>query len=588
MIDRTEFQPQAYKSTHGIKPLNIAPVADRFLATAFDFVIFTPVVGLMLAPLFRRLELISMSSPQSTEFTVLAALAVFYICILSCLLQTLFLVWKKATPGQLFFKLRVVSVDHPEKHLSLTQSLLRSVLWTFEFFLLLLPFLEVFSDQQRRPLHDRAAGTMVITLKKDAEIAPHQFEAELVRKVMALSFMLLFFWGLTGVSHFYRMAMRGEFKRSELIANNYLCEEVSRSLDEEDAQNDGLRIDKAVGLYLASEVSDDCVLSEADFALWSSSDEGADWAYFAKGLIKKYDRELAASYFEQACQSNDQGAACELAKIHQGLLGAGENENVDPSDFSEQVKETETAQVLSAVYDFEQARYAEAEKRFVSLKETKGYTHFAQKGLIKSLWAQNKKEKAEGAFLGSLLQENSSEQRDVMAWLCLEQLDDQCSPKSKQACESLKEQYVGNLHQVENPLVAVALIKEKDCRKSTDMEIARFHELFKEYPDVLTWTKAVTEESNLSSTERLDLLRELSFRKTPVRPQVVRTQALQTLAEKSLRKSDIELVMKSLDSRKIKDLAWDKVFNKMKNRNLPTVEEDRQPASLKQDPSGEQ
>src|ERR1043165_5154429 len=85
----------------------------------------------------------------------------------------------------------------------------------------------------------------------------------------------------------------------------------------------------------------------------------------------------------------------------------------NPKDLSDQAKTTETAQILMAIHEFEQAKYADAEKIFLSLKETKGYNNFSQKGLIKSLWAQNKKEKAEGAFLSSLLQTNVETKREM-------------------------------------------------------------------------------------------------------------------------------------------------------------------------------
>ena len=80
MIDRDDFISNNKRRNPTERSFPLAPIADRFLAVGFDFAIFTPVVGLMLAPLFRRIELVSLSAPQSTEFSVLIGLCVFYVC----------------------------------------------------------------------------------------------------------------------------------------------------------------------------------------------------------------------------------------------------------------------------------------------------------------------------------------------------------------------------------------------------------------------------------------------------------------------------------------------------------------------------
>ncbi len=147
------------------KHFQIAPVADRFLAFIFDLVIFTPIFSLIMAGVFKHLELMYFVSPQSVEFLVLVSVAVLFAVILAILFQTLFLVWMGATPGKYFFKIKVVSVANPVDRLRFSQAFLRSSLWALEALCFALPWLEVLSEHKRRPLHDRAAGTMVTTLK---------------------------------------------------------------------------------------------------------------------------------------------------------------------------------------------------------------------------------------------------------------------------------------------------------------------------------------------------------------------------------------------------------------------------------------
>ena len=581
MVDRADFQSKKDFSKKSRTGFPLAPVSDRFLAVGFDFAIFTPVIGLMLAPLFRRIELVSLSAPQSTEFSVLIGLCVFYICVLVILLQTLFLVWKRATPGQMFFKILVISKEHPNSALTLSQSLLRSFIWTLQFFLALLPFLEVFSDSERRPLHDRAAGTLVVTKKSESEPAPHPFEADMVRKIMIVSYSVLAMWGMFGISHLYKMAMSGDFKRAELVADNYLCAEVTASLGEDKTQSDAVRIDKAVALYLASEVDEECVNSEADFALWSSNDEGSQWAYFAKGLVKKYDKDLAIAYFEKACETDSTSIACELAQFESAQISKSFSNSIQLAELSNEAQSSQTAKILTVTESYDQARYPAAEKEFLDLKETTGFENFSQKGLVKSLWAQNKKEKAEGAFLSTILNTTSDHKEDIAAWLCSEQMSDQCTSKSYESCEILKAEYFKDLRPIEKPTVALALLKDKECRPGAGIEMIRFHDLFKDYPDLLKFAQALSSEENLSATDRLDLLKDLSFRQESVRPKVLRTYALQELAEKSLRKSDLDLISRHLEKKKLKDLVWQSVSEKMKSKILPAA--DRIPASATQE-----
>jgi uncharacterized RDD family membrane protein YckC len=165
--------------------LRLAPVADRVLAFAIDFFLFSPVVHLLLSLLLRKIEVLLISAPNSMElfsliFVCLAA-TVFFVVIV----QTLFLTFLGGTPGKLFLKLRVIPLSGDSAvQLTLNQAFIRSLLWVVEVSLFLVPFLEVLSHSQRRALHDRGAETMVVTLKSKGDSGPHPLEVHLIRQVM--------------------------------------------------------------------------------------------------------------------------------------------------------------------------------------------------------------------------------------------------------------------------------------------------------------------------------------------------------------------------------------------------------------------
>ena len=144
----------------------IAFIADRFLALVLDFLIMSPVVSLLLAGLMKKTKTYFLLDAQSPEGFV-AGLLIFILgaCIV-ILLQSVFMYYWQATPGQFFMQMRVISYPHYRQRLSFSQCVLRSFCFCASFLLLAIPFLEVLSHPLRRAFHERASDTMVITLKK--------------------------------------------------------------------------------------------------------------------------------------------------------------------------------------------------------------------------------------------------------------------------------------------------------------------------------------------------------------------------------------------------------------------------------------
>lgn len=537
-----DFSPQP-------KPLisnfQIPPLADRLLAFVFDLVIFTPVFSFILANLFRKVELMYFVSPDSVEFLVLCGVSFVFVAILTILFQTLFLILMGATPGKYFFKIQIVSMPDPRERIRFTQAFLRSFLWVLEAICLCIPFLEVVSEPMRRPLHDRAAGTMAVTLKKVGDQGPSLLESQFVRQILLVTSLGVFVWTIFFVGHFYKLAVRGEFRKSELENDNYLCSSVTSSLKSQE-----VRMDKALALFLADEISEECLASEADFVLWTPNDTEKSWAYLAKGLLKKYDTDRYQSYLEQACTIEENGPACEIAQYE-----------ADPSHHPLPVG-TQTASILQVTQDFEKGRYENSEKGFLQLAQVSGFESFAQQGLVKSFWAENKIERAKGAYQNVVHQMSSTQSLELSAWICHEELDHACNQQAVEACEDLKQQARTSKAAFHEPFAALALIREKECRQTGAVDYIQFHDLLEEKKDVLQFVRALAKDANTSEEERSRLLQDLALRKEPVRPIFIRRLALQQWIEMAKTESEFARITQFLKDKKVRDLSWVKIYEK--------------------------
>lgn len=537
--------PKSSHSSSSSSQFRIAPVVDRFLAQVFDVVLFTPVFGFILANLFRKIEMMYFTSPNSMEFTIFLFVAVVFSLFLCILFQTMFLILMGATPGKFFFKLQVVSVQNPKARLRFSQGLLRSFLWTCEVLCLGLPFLEVVSESMRRPLHDRAAGTMVITLKKQGDQGPNQIETHFVRQFLVVISLCLFVWGIFFVGHFYKLATKGEFKKDELERDEYLCASVSENL-----MPDESRIDKALALFLADEISEECLAAEVDFVLWTPNEEQKSWAYLAKGMLKKYDTDLFEAYLDRACEVDPDGEACEIAQYE-----------ADPAK-NEIHFASRTSNILEVTQSFEKGHYQAAEKEFLKLAKINGFESFAQAGLVKTLWAQNKVERSKGAYQNVVHQMSRSHRMELAAWVCHEELDRSCGSEAIDACEDLKDNYKSARGAVQESYMALALIREKECRKTSAVELVQFQTIFRERKDVYDYVRAISDVSDLPPEQKMRTLENLAFRKEAVRPMYLRRLALQQWVEMAKSDEDFAKITQFLKDKKIHDLSWVKIYQR--------------------------
>lgn len=475
-------------SSDGQQSENRVPaVMDRILAFMIDLVIFSPVFTLILSEVFKKLQLrFYIDEGSSTEFVVLVGVAIIFVLVITVILQTLFLLYLGATPGKYLMKMRIISLDHKSPKMTITQAFLRSSLWALEWLFLGIPFLELFSDRRRRPLHDRASDTMVVTLKRGVANIPFEMESQFVRQMLLVTSFIFIFWGIVIVGQFYRKAVHGDFRKAQLIENHYLCDSVSQSV------GNGTRIDRAVALFLAGEISSECLGSEADFVLWSENEASKPWAYLAKMIMRTVSNRDEAAFLEKICTHSQESEECQIAKAFR-----------DSEPKVNESWQSETGNLLALMTEYKLGKYEKVHDRLIKIADWKGFQDYIQKVRVKLLWSMSQQTRALGAFDVAREMLSFENKLDIASWVCLEQMDSSCSASVRpQACEDVLSQVVAYVNQeghsgqtigeVNFPLeTTLALIQEQECRGTATADRAVFLRAFEKYPELESFVKAL-------------------------------------------------------------------------------------------------
>ena len=441
--------------------LGCASANDRFLAFFLDLLFFLPLNGFVFSLLFKKIETIYYHSPQSTEFIVLLGMAVVGITSLVILSRSLFQFYIGATPGQYLMKLRVVvypknsngqnrnNAEYEKP--SFYQLLVRNWIWSLQCFAMLFPFLEILGHDERRALHDKASETWMISLKTDRlSQSPHAIEQHFVRQFFLLSGLVVLFWGGLSLSFLYSKVVDGEFKKSELEKENYLCSQVTENLSEK-----SLRIDKAIALYLAGSVSKQCLENEADFLLWQvglqKNDSKLSWSYLAKGLLNKNNEELIKSYLNKSCENNDKSEPCLLSQIYlqrQQAVDTTESKNrnpassnkTQPSDLKKrwlsmlEQQDSETAQVTKMSLLFDSSKTKDMHAVIQSLAQKSGYDSFLQRMHVQLFWYNQQFDEARGAYQIGVYSWPTTHRVQAALWLCEQELAIGCTGSKSAGC----------------------------------------------------------------------------------------------------------------------------------------------------------
>ncbi len=361
--------PEISHSENKTNKKAIAFVADRFLALALDFLIMSPLVSLFLAGLMRKTKTYFLLDSQSAEGFVAGLLVFILGAALVVLIQSVFLYFWQATPGQFFMQMRVVSYPPERERLTFSQCLVRSFCFCISFAALAIPFLEVLSHPLRRAFHERASDTMVITLKKVSDDGPHEMEERFISSWIRMGFLIFALCAVVSTLKVYHSLHGGGYKTSAAATGQ--CKEI------QDADLQGAsRLDAALALFMLNEISDECLHKEAEASLWGDPVNSQDMAYLAKYLIS--DKEEQEAYFKKIC-SDSISSAC--------LLGTYLRENGEKHLLKDADQSLWVTQVLLIEDKYESRNIVASLEAIEKLQKVPALRVAMEKKYVRSIWA---------------------------------------------------------------------------------------------------------------------------------------------------------------------------------------------------------
>lgn len=386
MVIRDLSFPETKESQYSAtSALPLGPVTDRFIAFVLDFLILSPVVSFMMASVLRNLKTVLILNSESEEAIVIWALFVVCMLGLSCLLQAVFLYFWKATPGQKFMQLQVIS--YPQKpasgeSLSFAQCLLRPMGWWGGVALLGVPFLEILGHPLRRSFHERLSDTLVVSLKQESSDFPLAIEARYIGSTM---------WIFFGFGTVLALALMGKAYKAAVTEGTAGGKEVSQAFCPEvspQKYQDQQRLDMALALYFAEEVDEACVYTEAQKAVWDSEGEFKALGQLAMGVISE-DQKESKDYYNKVCASSAKSEACAISNFLDS--SAKDRGNVLRRAGLGLV----SSRILLMKNSLESANYISAMGLARDLEKEEILQSFLDRVVVRAAWSLNDKLKAE-------------------------------------------------------------------------------------------------------------------------------------------------------------------------------------------------
>lgn len=314
MVIENPYEPKSASkaSDASTSALGAASPLDRLAAHIADLVILLPLMAIAMAP-FRR-EAVSARMSQDLAASDLAVLnALIAALMVGVLWETLLLAWKGTTPGRAMFGLRVVDLWSGKRPRPLNV-FLRALSWWLSVLCLGLPFMAVFANDKRRPLHDRVADTVVVT-RHARRVAAHPTTSELAFGAMFMTAGLVMLTSLVLMLS-QKWSNKATSSGATSLASEtsgMLCDEISQVHEEwrsAPGQPQASRLSVALTMFFASRVDATCLQREADHVLWSKEDSTLGYLALA---VSRPDLD-GRKYRDKVCADDLGSEACFVAR----------------------------------------------------------------------------------------------------------------------------------------------------------------------------------------------------------------------------------------------------------------------------------
>ncbi len=458
-------------------PLLLARPLDRLAAAIIDvFILLVPLYILLSAPLKRWMMTSFILGSEPDFLATILAMVLLAILIL-VVYQTVCHYFYSATIGKRIFDLRVVPMFAGEK-LGFWDQCLRSVLWSVELVCLGLPWLSVFSNPKRRPMHDRFCDTVVVTRSPAGVRGPLQWERNLVRGLFA-ALMLMLVLSAT-------IQIRGALDKLKMekslaaIVDRDLgdCEVVSSSADEEsiDPHN---RLKTAMTLYAAGLADRSCLESEVEGEI-AKQIAVAPITYLAQAFIYADDAEISNSYLDEVCEMAPGTVECSMSQ----LVTSWSDEDWPAVEeiLKSAPKGSGYMEVWGVRHYMKQAAYVNALASLDLLLNNRELAEFSLAQRVKALFNFYKEPEAVAAFQQAVITLPPDQGEDLSSWVCAQQLQNGCVARTGTACMHAMPGAVTQEIDFERPAHALAHVLALECKGEQNLDYASFASAVKD-PD---------------------------------------------------------------------------------------------------------
>ncbi|OFZ19962.1 MAG: hypothetical protein A2Z20_10455 [Bdellovibrionales bacterium RBG_16_40_8] len=448
----------------------MASPLDRFAASIIDYsIVLLPLLYLAISPFQRSLRIASLSDDQ-WQISLSIMLAIF-VCVIIIMLYQIVCVWLwEATLGKAMMGLRVKSIWQNEK-ITFTHSIARAFYWMLSVFFLGAPFLAAFSNFMRRPIHDRAADTIVISIKTNRSVlTPTRQESSLVHAahwtlgisisiiVVAKTVMSIAEWNSESMLV------------STLEEEGVLCEIVSEAKFEWPNINDTEpdRINVAMALYAAEKIDRNCLEGEVE-NLFLADDE-SPLLYLAKSFVYSEHTELSNRYLDKVCELDEKSHECVLSHI---IISVSE-ENWQKVEY-----------YFSTLSDKKIPTYLSiwGAKQLLKREDYKGAQYFMSQipsiqilgdltlaMQTKILWGLNKYDEAVGVESAAYSFASDEVKLEIASFMCFEQIWSSCESLHSRSCDQMSALIRTLDDSLADIKTSLAFFRKWECEHSGDID----------------------------------------------------------------------------------------------------------------------
>jgi uncharacterized RDD family membrane protein YckC len=443
---------------------------DRLAAAIADAVFFAPVATLCMAPL-RRAALVAQLTANHSGWTLAAAGAFAAVAFALIAYHALFIAWLGATPGKRLFGLSVVSVWDDRKPKP-GAALVRACAFAAEVALLGIPWLAIFANDRRRPLHDRIGDCAVVGGPgRGRAAAPSHFEAGVAAGIFAAVLATAAVVAASAWDDFARDLKEADAEARELEERGLLCQAAADLRAEWPEGERPSRLEAALALAAFAGIEPDCLGREADHEAWQNYDSRS-LAYAAQAVAHRDEPAVAEKYAAKACaRENSASDACLLARLASSAFDEKRGDMSPSADDALLSRASGAGGPAAPLYvrafairrRLESRDYASALALLDDLPPRQGLASLAAGERAKALWALGRVPEARATWAASISSASASGRQELAGASCASELELGCSSEARRACGA----FVGDIKVRHEPIAdaesLVAFVRGDEC-----------------------------------------------------------------------------------------------------------------------------